>query len=152
MIIRKANISDADIVKHITHTTILKIYPHYYPEGAVNFFLSHHNDKNIIKDINKGEVYLLSDKNTADVGTVTINGNEINRLFVLPDYQGNGYGRELMLFAESIIKQNYEIAELSASLSAKRIYMKNGYVQESYHIIECPNGDKLCYDYMTKKL
>lgn len=47
----KATTSDFEIVKHITIETINSIYPHYYPCGAVDFFLNHHNDKNIKIDI-----------------------------------------------------------------------------------------------------
>ena len=46
-------------VKNITATTIESIYPHYYPRGAVDFFLSHHNDENIESDIESGIVYLV---------------------------------------------------------------------------------------------
>ena len=47
MSIIRADISDIETVKYITTETINSIYPHYYPEGAVDFFLGHHNDKNI---------------------------------------------------------------------------------------------------------
>jgi len=46
MDIQLANESDLDIIKKITNTTIKEIYPHYYPEGAVAFFLNHHNYNN----------------------------------------------------------------------------------------------------------
>ena len=29
--------------------------------------------------------------------------------------------------------------------------MKNGYEFSKYNIIDCGNGDKLCYDYMIKR-
>ena len=32
------------VVRTITRETIQEIYPHYYPKGAVDLFLSHHND------------------------------------------------------------------------------------------------------------
>ena len=40
MSIKSAQKSDFYVVKEITHTTIDEIYPHYYPIGAVAFFLS----------------------------------------------------------------------------------------------------------------
>lgn len=59
--IRKAllNESTVQIVRRITRETIQAIYPHYYPNGAVDFFLSHHKDANIRLDIKSGSVYLL---------------------------------------------------------------------------------------------
>ena len=86
------------------------------------------------------------------VGTVTIRKNEICRLFVLPQYQGNGYGKELMDFAEAEISKHYDDIILDASLSAKSIYLKRGYKEIEYHIITTENNDCLCYDIMKKQL
>ena len=85
------------------------------------------------------------------VGTVSLKDNDICRLFVLPEFQGNGYGRELIDFAEREIVKNYEETMLDASLPAKRIYLKRGYVEKESHIINANYGDFLCYDIMVKK-
>ena len=73
-------------VRRITRETITAIYPRYYPAGAVQFFLDHHSDERIQADIASGKVYLLCADGVA-AGTVTVSGNEILRLFVLPEYQ-----------------------------------------------------------------
>ena len=39
MVIRQATLDDLKDVYNITQSTINAIYPHYYPVGAVNFFL-----------------------------------------------------------------------------------------------------------------
>lgn len=44
MYIRKANQPEFDVIKTITINTITAVYPHYYPKGAVEFFLNLHND------------------------------------------------------------------------------------------------------------
>ena len=84
-----ANINDFDDVRWITETTITAVYPHYYPAGAVEFFCRHHSDDKIKADIDAGCVYLLEDEGRI-VGTVTVSGNHINRLFVLPECQHKG--------------------------------------------------------------
>ncbi|MDE6657697.1 MAG: GNAT family N-acetyltransferase, partial [Oscillospiraceae bacterium] len=91
MSIRKANLSDLDMIKKIVTITISDIYPHYYPKGAVDFFLAHHKESNIINDIKLNQVFLCFNSEKNIVGTVTIKENEICRLFVLRDYQGNVY-------------------------------------------------------------
>lgn len=144
--------SDFDIVREITHTTINEIYPHYYPNGAVNFFINHHNNDNIKNDISGNCVYLCYNSEEIAVGTVTIKNNEICRLFVLPNYQGNGYGRELLDFAEITIAKNYYEIIIDASLSAKEIYLKRGYIEYEYHTIKTENNDYLCYDIMKKHI
>ncbi|MBQ8827089.1 MAG: GNAT family N-acetyltransferase [Oscillospiraceae bacterium] len=152
MSIIKASGSDFEIVKNITVQTIKSIYPHYYPCGAVDFFLSHHNDRNIATDIENGNVYLCYNNDNEAVGTVTIKDNEICRLFVLPDHQGNGYGRELLTFTEKKISENHSRIILDASLPAKAIYLKRGYVSTEFHTIKAENGDYLCYDLMIKQI
>lgn len=151
MNIIKALPEDFDVVKSITTETITSIYPKYYPKGAVDFFLSHHSDENIKNDIASGIVYILIDEGKT-VGTVTINKNDIGRLFVLPEYQKKGYGKALMDFSEKIISAKYNEICLSASLPAKQIYLKRGYKESEYNIIHTDNGDYLCYDYMKKKV
>ena len=144
--------SDFDVVKQITHTTIKEVYPHYYPSGAVAFFLDHHSNENISNDISSNCVFLCHDPELNAVGTVTIRKNEICRLFVLPQYQGNGYGKELMNFAEAEIAKHYDEIILDASLSAKSIYLKRGYKEIGYHTLSAENNDYLCYDIMHKGL
>ena len=150
-VIRAAKETDFDSVKDITQTTIWSVYPKYYPSGAVQFFSNHHSDDRIRADIVAGIVFLIEVDGTA-IGTVTVADNEINRLIVLPDFQRKGYGRELMDFAEEIIRKKHEYIILDASLPAKQIYLKRGYVTTKYNMIETENGDYLCYDVMEKHL
>ncbi len=149
MNIKKAVLSDVEIVRTITVQTINSVYPQYYPKGAVDFFLSHHNENNIKSDIEKGIVYVLYDNENA-VGTVTIRDNEICRLFVLPKYQGKGFGGRLLDFSEKKVAENYSKIIIDASLPAKPIYLKRGYTFTEYHTIKTENGDFLCYDVMEK--
>ena len=150
-VIRVAKETDFDSVKDITQTTIWSVYPKYYPSGAVQFFSNHHSDDRIRAGIVAGIVFLIEVDGTA-IGTVTVADNEINRLFVLPDFQRKGYGRELMDFAEEIIRKKHDHIILDASLPAKQIYLKRGYVTAKYNMIETENGDYLCYDVMEKHL
>ena len=151
MSIKQAYKDDLQVVKYITAETINQIYPHYYPKGAVEFFIEHHNDTNISNDIEAGRVFLCINNEAQPVGTVTIKENDICRLFVLPEFQGKGYGRELLAFAENEIAKTYEEILLDASLPAKRIYQKRGYKEKESHIISTNYGDFLCYDIMVKK-
>lgn len=142
---------DFDAVKRITQTTIKAIYPKYYSTGAVDFFIKHHSDENISRDIADRKVYLLC-VDGKDIGTVTVNGNEVDRLFVLPDFQSSGYGKALIGFAEQMIKQKCKEIILAASLPAKQIYRRYGYVETEYNIVETENGDFLCFDMMKKEI
>ncbi len=150
MSIIKAEMNNLSVVKDITVKTITQIYPHYYPKGAVEFFVEHHNEENIVKDIQLDRVFLCVDELENVVGTVTIKDNEICRLFVLPEYQGQGYGRELLDYAEHRISQVHNQIILDASLPAKGIYRKRGYVETETNHIKTNYEDYLCYDVMVK--
>lgn len=169
MKIRRADMNDLEQVKCVTCETIQKIYPHYYPKGAVDFFLAHHNDATIAQDIAAHNVFVLeatighkhertnsskredSSEANSIIGTVTANGNEICRLFVLPGCQGKGFGTALLDFAEQHIAKQYKTICLHSSLPAKLLYLKRGYRHASSHIIDTPNGDVLCYDVLQKQ-
>ena len=135
---------DLEIVRKITRSTIKSIYPRYYPAGAVEFFLAHHSDEHIVTDISDNKIFVLYEGGEP-VGTVTIKDNNINRLFVLPDYQHKGYGKALLDFAEKKILELYECVQIDASFPAKRIYLKRVYKEIEYNIIKTDNGDCLCY-------
>ena len=134
MSIRKAFPSDLDIVKEISEATISEIYPKYYPKGAVDFFLAHHNQNNILNDIKNGCVYLFFDN------------------FVLPGHQSSGLGTKMLDFAEKLIAAHYSKIRLDASLPAKQIYLKRGYKDVEFNTIQTENNDFLCYDVMEKQL
>lgn len=149
MTIKRAEIGDLERIEFVTRQTINAVYPKYYPTGAVNFFLAHHNTNNIAADINAGIVF-AAEYDGIIVGTVTVHEDEICRLFVLPEYQGKGLGGELLDFAEKMIAENYDKITLSASLPAKKIYLKRGYREVGFDYIQTENGDFLCYDTMEK--
>lgn len=151
MSIKKANLSDLQIIYEITKTTITDIYPHYYPKGAVEFFLEHHNKSNIATDIQSGIVYLCFDSDDNAVGTITFRDNEICRLFVLPEHQKKGFGQEMLDYAETAIFKAYNEIILAASLPAKIIYRKRGYYETESNIIHAEYDDFLCYDVMCKQ-
>ncbi|MCR5014989.1 MAG: GNAT family N-acetyltransferase [Ruminococcus sp.] len=145
-----AKSSDLGTVYDIAQSTIKAIYPHFYPAGAVEFFLVHHSREHISADIEAGRVSIAVSDGRA-VGTVTVSGDSINRLFVLPDEQGNGFGGELLRFAEAEIAKSYGTARLDSSLPAKQIYLKKGYMVIDSRTIEA-GGDFLCYDIMIKRV
>ena len=152
MKIIEASSADLGIVTDITHSTINAIYPRYYPIGAVEFFRNYHSDENIAEDIKEHRTFLCVDDDGNKVGTVTIKENDIGRLFVLPEYQGNGYGKALLDFAEDMISKNYDEIVLDASFAAKAIYLRRGYKEYRYNVIRTDNGDHLCWDIMSKKV
>ncbi|MBD5146170.1 MAG: GNAT family N-acetyltransferase [Ruminococcus sp.] len=145
--IRSAVLTKSDKITELVRETIKAVYPKYYPAGAVEFFLAHHKPEKIASDIEAGKVYVI-EQDGVIAGTVTIDGNDIARLFVEPSKQGKGYGGKLLDFAENMIFGYSETIRLDSSLPAKSIYIKRGYKEKEYHKILTDNGDYLCYDIM----
>lgn len=149
--IRLAKDADLETVLQITRKTISKIYPRYYAKGVVEFFLQHHKADSVLEDIENGHVWLLEDCGRL-VGTVTIKEDSVFRLFVLPEFQSQGFGSSLMDFAEEKIAENYSHAHIDTSLAAKEMYIKRGYKEKATCRKEADNGDILVYDEMEKLL
>jgi GNAT superfamily N-acetyltransferase len=142
--------SDLETVRRIVETTIKQIYPLYYPGGVVQFFLDHHAPDRILADIEAGCVYLF-EIDSVIVGTGSIHGNDIARVFVLPEYQGNGYGSMIMNQLEKIVLSTYPLVRLDSSLPAYGLYLRRGYTPRSWQKIVTPGGQFLCYYGMEKE-
>jgi GNAT superfamily N-acetyltransferase len=150
MEIKTAAAADLGTVHDIVQTTINAVYPHYYPKGAVDFFFTHHSREHIASDI-AGCLVSIAYSGGRAVGTVTVRADSVERLFVLPEEQGKGFGGELLRFAEAEIARSYGTARLDSSLPAKQIYLKKGYMVIDSRTIAA-DGDFLCYDIMIKRV
>ncbi len=137
-------------VSEIVEKTIKTVYPHYYPSGAVQFFLDLHSRERIKQVMSSEEIYLGMVQGKI-IGTGSIRKNEICRLFILPEYQRKGYGSRLMDLLEARIFENYPKVHVDASFPAESMYLKRGYQIVSYEKIETENGDFLCYHTMEKR-
>lgn len=107
-------------VAEMVEKTIRAIYPHYYPSGAVQFFLDLHDEQRIREALAIEDIYFAVVQEEI-VGTGSVRGNEICRLFILPEYQ------------------------------AESMYLKRGYRIKTYEKIETEGGDYLCYHTMEKR-
>ena len=136
-------------VAEIVEKTIKAVYPHYYPYGAVKFFLDLHQEDRIREAAGREEIYFAIVQGEI-VGTGSIRGNEICRLFILPEYQGKGYGSRMMDLLEDMVFRQYQVIHIDASFPAESMYLKRGYRIETYEKIETESGDYLCYHTMEK--
>ncbi len=138
-------------VAEIAAKTIKAVYPRYYPSGAVQFFLDLHNEQQIKEALSREDIYFAVVEGEI-VGTGSIRGNEIRRLFILPKYQSKGYGSRLMDCLEDVVFKQFQTVHIDASFPAERMYLDRGYRIKSYEKIETENGDYLCYHTMEKSL
>lgn len=140
-----------DAIYDVLHTTIRTIYPQYYPKEVVEFFCQHHSKEHILEGIASGNMGVLKDGDMI-VGTGCYDGNHITGVYVLPCYQKQGCGSQIMDCLEAEIIKSYDVAIWDASLSAVFLYEHRGYKTVGHGICELENDVKLVYEIMEKKL
>ena len=147
----KATSKEADQIYELVQDTIRAIYPKYYPREVVDFFCEHHSLENVIGDIECGLVgILLCDDKI--VGTGCYKDNHIIRVYVAPEFQGQGYGSYIMQCLESQIGKEYDTVYLDVSLPAAHLYEKRGYLTIRHEKYPVENGVILVYEVMEKCL
>lgn len=148
---RIALAEESEIVYDIVQRTIKEIYPKYYPREVVDFFCNHHSLDAIKKDVAEGRVSVLVVDNRI-VGTGCFVGNHITRVYILPQYQGRGYGIFVMQTIETEIAKNHSKVYLDASLPAAGLYQKLGYRTTQHERYPVENGVILAYEVMEKEI
>ena len=149
-IITRAREDQAQRVRDIVAATITAVYARYYPDEVVRFFLDLHSLENIRADILAGKTYVLC-RGEAIVGTGTIDGDEVSRVYVLPEYQGMGVGSTLMDALERMVIRDHGSVRVDASLPAAEFYRRRRYVQVTHAEHPVANGKILAYEIMRKR-
>lgn len=147
----KTTKENLDSVFEIVQNTVKKIYPKYYPGEVVDFFCELHSRENIAKDIENGNVGILLIDGQI-VGTGSHDGNHITRVYVLPEFQGKGYGSFIMQCLEDRISAKYDTVLLDASLPASHLYEQRGYHTVKHEKWPLENDVVLVYEVMEKEL
>lgn len=126
MEIRKADTADADVIYSLVQNTINHAYGKYYNADELQFFIDWHSKDAVINDINKGEVYVLTD-GAVVLATCTADGSYITRLFVDKAHMRRGCGSFILQFIENQLLEEYGYCLLDTSIPAKEFYLKRGY-------------------------
>lgn len=147
----KASKDHAEQIYNLVQNTITAVYPRYYPEAVVDFFYSLHNRTNISRDIEDGCVRVLRYDGRL-VGTGSCKGSHITRVFVAPEFQGQGYGGRIMENLEGEIAREYSSICLDASLPAAQFYESRGYKTVRHGKTEVENNAILIYEMMEKQM
>ena len=139
-----------DTAESIVHASIREAYSPCYPGEVVEFFLHViHTRENISRDIAAGNLWLM-EENGVFFGTGCLRGDEITRVYFLPEYQNKGYGGQMMDFLEGMAE--HRTVRLSPSLPAESFYQKRGYRLISREDCPLEHGVVLRHDIMEKHL
>ncbi len=146
---RKATLDEAERVCYIVQHTKDEIYPDYYTKAVVDFFGRLHSIDSIVKDIEAGRISVLI-KGGEIIGTGSHTENHITRVYVLPEFQGRGYGSHIMNEWENEILSKYDYCELDASLPACIFYENRGFKTVKHVKYDIGNGAFMIYEIMRK--
>ena len=149
-VVCKAGKEQAAQIVEIVKYTILQVYTKYYSNEVVQFCLDYHDLETIKKEIAEGRVYVVCQEDQI-VGTGTIEGNMITRVYVLPEKQGKGAGSVLMDHLEKLVIQDHGCVLVEASLPAGEFYRKRHYVQKEHQDYPVANGKIFSYEIMCKR-
>ncbi len=147
--IYQAKPEDLKTVTNLVHRTLKECYPSYFSQQIVTFFIHHHTEEAVKEDIVNANVFLMESDGYI-VGTGTIKENEIKRLFILPQYQHNQFGSELL----ACLEDDIAIKEITTAQVYAHLHIYQWYQKCGYHIIAESaidiNGEQLPYYCMEK--
>ncbi len=150
--IREFQRADLPALKALVHQTIALCYPGHYCTEAVRFFIDYHSEEAILRDTEKGRIIVV-DRAGRILGTGTLVGDEIKRVFVNPALQKQGWGRRIMQnLEETAARAGVAIVKLDASLPSKAFYDRLGYVTVEPAFLPVENGRRLDFLRMQKIL
>jgi len=139
-------------LKSMIHRTIAVCYPGHYCMEAVRFFMNYHDEQAIRQDARAGCTVVLGRADRA-IGTGTLVGDEIKRVFVDPMAQRQGAGRRIMRHLEEKARSlGIATVRLDASLPSKAFYDKLGYVTMEKTFLPLENDRRLDFFKMQRSL
>jgi GNAT superfamily N-acetyltransferase len=152
MVLRPITPEDAQAACDVIHATIDGVYTPVYPPRTIQFFKIFHSVDSITERAQKGHILVVEQEGSI-VGTAASLENRIFGMFVLPDFQGRGYGRDLMDALETQIKADgHTEAVLSMSLPSEGFYRSRGYIDFEEYSRDVGGGEMLVFSDAKKRL
>lgn len=143
--IRKAAESDLEKILSLSHETIYTSYKPFYPKEAIEYFIRYHSMDSIREDFKNGYSIVCSNDGHI-IGTGSLVGRTIKRVFIHPSVQGKGFGSMIMADLERKAKKKHlEFLELHASLPSKQFYETREYNSLKY--CKLPVIEQITLDY-----
>jgi GNAT superfamily N-acetyltransferase len=125
--IRRFREADLPAVFRLVHGTIDACYAGVYPPNAVRRFKELHAEETIAADARTGFT-LVAEEAGRLVGTGTVVGEHVKRVFVDPARQGAGIGRAIMEQLEAEARRRgIRRVHLEVSIPSRAFYERLGY-------------------------
>lgn len=134
-VIRPAHDDDADEVSAVILRALRETNARDYPDEVIERVGRSFSPAAVSQLIGKRTVFVA----TIDggiVGTASLDGSVVRTVFVAPDVQGRGVGRQLMAEVERTARQrNIAVLAVPSSVTAEAFYARLGFraVRDSHH-------------------
>jgi len=152
MKLRRFKKEDLEEMKRLIDRTIKVSYKEVYPDEAIAFFMEYHSEEHILDDAEKGYSIVVVLEGRI-VGTGTLLGTNVRRVFVDPSVQRRGIGKRIMGELEGRAKRmGVETVDLDSSLVSKEFYDSLNYICDEETFISLENDQRLVYYKMKKRL
>ena len=152
IILRPLEKADLTAVYDLVQATIKISYADIYPPEAIEFFKNYHSRENILKDLQAGYI-VVAESAGQIVGTGTLSGKDVGRVFIDPAHQHHGIGQ---LIAQELERKARSAGlaklELSSSLKAREFWESGGFVFIKEFALPVANDKQLIYYEMAKTL
>jgi len=166
IIVRIAEDPDLDILKSVAKSTFISTYGAFNtPENMRDYLETHFSEKAIIAQLNDPEVqFFLVEQSNTTLGYIKVNRGtaqtessypntlEIERIYVLSEFHGQGHGKLLLQKAIEIAKndqlENVWLGVWDQNPKAIAFYERNGF--STFGVHEFLLGDDPQRDYMMK--
>ena len=135
--------ADLPAVQALILETIDISYTNVYPPSAMEHFREHHTFEEILADATAGyTVVLILDGRI--VGTGTLVGGKVTRVYVAPTHQRRGLGKKIMADLERQARTSgHGRVRLYSSIPARPFYDSLGYRLEAEKAAEMADGEHL---------
>ena len=126
---------EPDALLSFVHEMIRISYYPAYPREVMGLFLRYHSKESLAADRDRGRIW-VAEENGAVLGTVTVAGGELTRMFVSPAARGKGLGARLAREAIAFARQEGLVKLTAWAVPfARGFYEKLGFVMLNADVI-----------------
>jgi ribosomal protein S18 acetylase RimI-like enzyme len=139
-------------VYRMIQTTIETSYREVYSAEAREFFKNVHNGQNILNDATAGYT-IVAERKGEILGTGTLLGSTLRRVYVNPNHQHRGIGKLLARELEKRASNDkLTVLDIDATPVSRKFWESMGFKIEKEDVILINNGQKVHYYKMVKSL
>ncbi len=150
--IREFTEKDITAIYGLLQNTIDISYRGVYPPEAVKLFKDYHSEQQILSDGTEGYT-IVAVYNGEVVGTGTLAGDHISRVYVAPQYQHSGIGKMIVRELENkALEEKLTTINLDGSLVSREFWESLGYSVGKEDSIPVENHQRLYLYRMSKSL